>query len=44
MGVRQTRTKPRHPLTNGFVESVQGTLLHEHWRIQFRRRYFTRIA
>jgi hypothetical protein len=42
LGVRQTRTKPRHPFTNGFVERVQGTLLHEHWRVEFRRRYFTR--
>jgi transposase InsO family protein len=21
---------------------VQGTLLHEHWRVEFRRRFFTR--
>jgi hypothetical protein len=21
---------------------LQGTFLHEHWRIEFRRRYFTR--
>ena len=41
--VRKTRTKPRHPFTNGFVERVQGTLLHEHWRVEFRRRYFTHL-
>jgi transposase InsO family protein len=41
LGIRQTRTKPRHAWTNGFVERLQGTLLQEHWRIQFRRRYFT---
>ncbi len=23
------------------MERLQGTLLQEHWRIQFRRRYFT---
>jgi IS30 family transposase len=44
LGVRKTKTKPRHPFTNGFVERVQGTLLHEHWRVEFRRRYFTRVG
>jgi transposase InsO family protein len=39
--VRHTRTKPRHCWTNGVVERFQGTILHEHWRIAFRRRYFT---
>lgn len=41
LGVRVTRTKPRHAWTNGFVERLQGTILHEHWRIAFRRQYFT---
>jgi transposase InsO family protein len=41
LGIRHTRTKPRHCWTNGFVERLQGTILHEHWRIAFRRRYFT---
>jgi transposase InsO family protein len=40
-GIRHTRTKPRHAWTNGFVERLQGTILHEHWRIAFRRHYFT---
>ena len=40
LNVRHTRTKPRHAWTNGFVEGLQGTILHEHWRIAFRRRYF----
>ncbi|MBA2439981.1 MAG: transposase [Thermoleophilaceae bacterium] len=39
--IRVTRTKPRHAWTNGFVERVQKTILHEHWRIAFRRQYFT---
>jgi transposase InsO family protein len=39
---KHTRTKPRHAWTNGFVERLQGTILHEHWRIVFRRRYFRR--
>ena len=42
LGVKHTRTKPRHAWTNGFVERLQGTILHEHWRIAFRRRYFRR--
>ncbi len=37
---RHTRTKPRHAWTNGFVERLQGTILHEHWRVEFRRHYF----
>lgn len=39
-----TRTKPRHAWTNGFVERLQGTILREHWRVEFRRRYFTSRA
>jgi transposase InsO family protein len=42
-GIRQTRTKPRHAWTNGFVERLQGTILHEHWRIAFRRHDFTSV-
>jgi len=41
LGLRVTRTKPRHAWTNGFVERLQKTILHEHWRIAFRRQYFT---
>jgi transposase InsO family protein len=44
LGIRHTRTKPRHAWTNGFVERLHGTILQEHWRIQFRRRYFSRRA
>lgn len=44
LGIRHTRTRPGHAWTNGFVERLQGTILHEHWRIDFRRRYFTRVA
>ena len=39
--IHVTRTKPRHAWTNGFVERLQKTILHEHWRIAFRRQYFT---
>jgi len=41
LGLQHTRTLPRHAWTNGFVERRQGTILHEHWRIAFRRQYFT---
>jgi len=41
LNLKHTRTKPRHAWTNGFVERLQGTILHEHWRIAFRRRFFT---
>jgi transposase InsO family protein len=44
LGIRHTRTQPRHAWTNGFVERLQGTILHEHWRIAFRRQYFTRAG
>jgi len=42
--LRHTRIKPGHAWTNGFVERLQGTILHEHWRIAFRRQYFTRLT
>jgi transposase InsO family protein len=42
--IRHTRTKPRHAWTNGFVERLQGTILSELWRIEFRRRFFTSVA
>jgi Integrase core domain len=41
LGLRHTRTKPRHAWTNGFVGRLQGTILQEHWRGAFRRRYVT---
>jgi transposase InsO family protein len=37
LGIRVTRTKPRHAWTNGFVERLQKTIFHE----PFRRQYFT---
>jgi transposase InsO family protein len=43
-GIRHTRIRPRHAWTNGFVERLQGTILSELWRIEFRRRFFTSAA
>ncbi|MDR7479739.1 MAG: integrase core domain-containing protein, partial [Armatimonadota bacterium] len=42
--IRHTRTRPRHAWTNGFVERLQGTILTELWRVEFRRRFFTHVA
>jgi len=44
LGIRHTKTKPRHPWTNGFVERLHGTILTELWRVAFRRRFFTNTA
>jgi hypothetical protein len=44
LGLRHTRTKPRHAWTNGFVERLQGTILQELWRVAFRRHDFTTRA
>jgi transposase InsO family protein len=42
-GIRHTRTRPRYAWTNGFLERLQGTLLNELWRVEFRRRFSTRV-
>ena len=42
--IEARRTKPGHAWTNGFVERLQGTILTEHWRVVFRRSYFTRLV
>jgi hypothetical protein len=36
-------TKPRQASTNGLVERLQGTILHEHGRVAFRRQHVTRL-
>jgi len=43
-GLEQRRIRPGHAWTNGFVERLQGTILTEHWRVVFRRTYFTHAA
>jgi transposase InsO family protein len=43
LGTRHTGTKPHPAWTNGFVERLHGTILHEHWRVEFRRRSFTSL-
>jgi transposase InsO family protein len=42
--IRHTRTRPRHAWTNGVVERLQGTILAELWRVEFRRRFCTHVA
>jgi hypothetical protein len=43
LGIQHTRTRPRHPWTNGVVERLQGTILNELWCLEFRRRFFTHV-
>jgi len=33
-----------HAWTNGFVERLQGTILDDPWRVEFRSRFFTRAV
>lgn len=44
LGIEHTRIKPRRPATNGHVELFHGTVLHEFYRLAFRRRYYRSLA
>ncbi len=40
-GIAQRRTRVGRPQSNGFVERLQGTILHEFYRVAFRRQRYT---
>jgi len=44
LGIEHTRIKPGRPATNGHVERFHGTVLHEFYRVAFRRRYYRTLA
>lgn len=44
LGLEHHRIPPRSPSLNAFVERFQGSVLHLHYRIAFRYRYYTSAA
>lgn len=44
LGLAHTRITPGRPATNGHVERFHGTVLHEFYRLAFRRRYYRSLA
>ncbi|MDQ3894464.1 MAG: integrase core domain-containing protein, partial [Actinomycetota bacterium] len=43
-GIRHRRLPPRSPNLNGFAEQLHRTILHEHYRVAFRLRYYASAA
>lgn len=44
LGIRHRRLPPRSPDLNAFVERFQGSVLHLHYRVAFRYRFYTSAA
>jgi transposase InsO family protein len=44
LGIHHHRLPPRSPNLNAFVERLHGTILHEHYRVAFRLRYYESAA
>lgn len=42
-GIEHTKTKTRHPQTNGICERFHKTILHEFYQVAFRRKLYTSI-
>ena len=41
--IQKTKAGLRGFVFGEIEERLQGTILHGHWRVEFRRRYFTRL-
>jgi len=44
LGIAVRQLPPRSPDLNAFVERFQGTVLHLHYRVAFRYRFYTRVS
>ena len=42
-GIEHTKTKARHPQTNGICERFHKTILHEFYQVAFRRKLYKSI-
>jgi transposase InsO family protein len=42
-GLEHTRTKTKHPQTNGICERFNKTLLDEFYRVAFRRKFYEQL-
>jgi transposase InsO family protein len=43
-GIEHTKTKARHPQTNGICERFHKTILHEFYQVAFRRKLYQTLA
>lgn len=43
-GIEHTRTKARHPQTNGICDRFHKTILHEFYQVAFRRKLYPSLG